>query len=102
MCCVKAMEPQTLVPHLLSLVLQDPRLGGKTASMLKNIESNERQPSPTFHTVRRHLGARHASPRLPAQLSITFSTNSSYSEHARAEIGKKEEREKEDYKYNPF
>lgn len=89
MCCVKAMEPKTLVSHLLSLVLQDPRLGGKTASVLKNIESNERQPSHTFHTVRRHLGAQHASPRLPAQLSVTFSTNSSYSEHARAGNWKK-------------
>lgn len=40
--CVRAMEPKTLVSHqLLSLVLQDTSLGGKTASMLKNTESNE-------------------------------------------------------------
>lgn len=90
--CVRAMEPKTLVSHqLLSLVLQDTSLGGKTASMLKKPESNERQPgcSHTFPTVTRHLGARHTSPRLPAQLFVTFSTTSSYSEHTHAGNWKK-------------
>lgn len=92
------MKAKTLVPHqLLSLVLQDPRLGGRTASMLKNTEvmKDSLHASHTFCAVTRHLRAWHTSPRLPAQLSVTFNTTAATLNTLMPETGGKKKKKKD-------
>lgn len=92
--CVRATEPKTLVSHqLLSLVLQDTSLGGKTASMLKNTESNETAWMLTL------ISYSHKASRSMAHKSQIACSASSYLAPTAAtlntlmpEIGKKEER----------
>ena len=96
---MKAMEPKTLVSHQLpSLVSQDPRSGGKTASTLKTTDSNETQPGGFTRLSYSHKASRSLAQEFLTRLALTAATLNTLV----LETGKKEEREKEHYKEKPF